>query len=90
MESAANIIAQLKSRHELTDQAIADEVKSTQPTIWRIRTGANDSTASMYIKLVQMLERLDADVHAATHATGSADCNSAGLGEPIETERRAA
>ena len=85
MDTAKHIINQLKDRHGLTDQAIAEHVDSTQPTIWRVRTGANDCTASMYIKLVQLLRRLDAGVHTHTSADDPAGIKPHELGVSLES-----
>ena len=85
MDTAKHIINQLKDRHGLTDQAIAEEVDSTQPTIWRVRTGTNDSTASMYIKLVQLLKRLDDGVHTAADAADAPGIKPCELGVSLES-----
>ncbi len=68
METAQDIIKAIQARHELTDQALATLVESTQPTIWRIRTGdSKDCAASLYIRLMNLRRTLD-DQHQAKQA----------------------
>jgi hypothetical protein len=55
MDTAKDMIAEIQARHGLTDQALADLVESTQPTIWRIRTGeTKDCAASLYMRLAAL------------------------------------
>lgn len=60
MDTAKDIIADIQSRHSLTDQALATLVESTQPTIWRIRTGdTKDCSASLYMRIANLRRVLD-------------------------------
>lgn len=60
MDTALKIIEDI-SAFGLTDKAIADSVDSTQPTIWRIRTGeTQDCSASLYINLSNFRQKLGA------------------------------
>ncbi len=60
MDTAKDMIAEIQARHNLTDQALATLVESTQPTIWRIRNGdTKDCAASLYMRLANLRTRLD-------------------------------
>ena len=63
MDTARTIIDAIQSRHNLTDQALAALVDSTQPTIWRIRNGdTKDCAASLYMRLLHVRQSLDSTV----------------------------
>jgi hypothetical protein len=54
MDTVKTLVARLNEQG-MTDQAIADLVDSTQPTIWRIRNGVTeDCAASLYIRIAQL------------------------------------
>lgn len=66
MDTAKDIIVRIQDSHGLTDQALADIVESTQPTIWRIRTGeTKDCAASLYIALMLAQKKLGSGATAA-------------------------
>jgi hypothetical protein len=59
MNTPQEVAAELAARFNLSDQDIAERVKSTQPTIWRVRTGiSKDCSASLFIALVQLRDEL--------------------------------
>jgi hypothetical protein len=61
MDTAKNLIDAIQKSQLLTDRALADLVQSTQPTIWRIRTGATkDCAASLYLRLKAVKDKREA------------------------------
>lgn len=83
MDTAREIIDAIQSRHNLTDQALAARVESTQPTIWRIRNGdTKDCAASLYIRLVHLRQALDSPI-----SPDAPNVKAGELGETLESER---
>lgn len=59
METANEVINLLSGQFNLTDADIAKRVGSTQPTIWRLRSGkTKDCSADLYRNLYQLMKEL--------------------------------
>lgn len=55
MDTARDIICALNSEQKLSDAEIARQVGSSQPTIWRIRTGKTaDCSSALYRELLRL------------------------------------
>lgn len=62
MKSPKDLINDIGERYKLSDSEIARRVQSTQPTIWRLRTGATRDCMS---GLRTRLEELHQDLQRA-------------------------
>jgi len=71
MDTAQEIVSSLADRFKLSDEDIAKRVGSTQPTIWRVRSGkTKDCGATLYRSLLQLREQMKvgaSDVAAELH-----------------------
>lgn len=73
MNTPQEVAAELAARFNLSDQDIAERVKSTQPTIWRLRTGiSKDCSAFLFIALIQLRDEL---------VRGAAEVAAEGVGQ---------
>lgn len=60
MDTAREIVSAIGKQFGLTDSDIAARVKSSQPTIWRLRTGRSKDCGS---RLYTALRRLHTELH---------------------------
>ena len=59
MDTAQELVTSLADRFKLSDEDIARRVGSTQPTIWRVRSGkTKDCGATLYRSLLRLSEQL--------------------------------
>lgn len=59
MDSARDIVSVISETFQLSDDAIAKRVGSSQPTIWRIRTGKTlDCSSGLYRELCALRNSL--------------------------------
>ncbi len=93
MDTAKDIIAAIQTTHGLTDQALASLVESTQPTIWRVRTGdTKDCSASLYMRLFNLREALDKKHGPVNHTVDhdAPNVKPAKLGDALKSESTSA
>lgn len=67
MDTVQTILDELANAYDLTDSEIARRVESSQPTIWRIRTGqSKDCASSLYRALAELREELQVERRSKT------------------------
>jgi hypothetical protein len=68
MDTAQEIVSALAGHFKLSDEDIAKRVGSTQPTIWRVRSGkTKDCGATLYRSLLHLRNKLEVDASAPAH-----------------------
>jgi len=66
MDTPHEVVTQLAGQFNLSDAEIAKRVDSTQPTIWRLRSGkSSDCSAFLFIGLVKLRDELATTQEAA-------------------------
>lgn len=72
MDTAHEVVTALSSRFEMSDVEIAKRIGSSQPTVWRLRSGkTKDCSADLYRKLCLLREEVAQKVGAGDTAPES-------------------